>query len=146
MITPTFEAIQSLAHEHRNGLAPISIELLADTLTPVSAFALLTAGEDGPTFLLESVEGGEHMGRYSFIGIRPREIVALHADEEDPLRTVAKLADTSGPYHSFHGLPRFTGGAVGWLGFEAVTAFERLTRAKGRPYGALPDGVFARFD
>lgn len=146
MITPTFEALQALAAQHKQGLVPISVELLADTLTPVSAFGLLTAGENGPTFLLESVEGGEHMGRFSFIGIRPREIVALHADEEDPLRTVAKLAETNGTYHTFPGLPRFTGGAVGWLGFETITAFERLPRARGRPYGGLPDGVFARFD
>jgi anthranilate synthase component I len=146
MITPTFDQLQTLAAEHRQGLVPISVELLADTLTPVSAFALLTAGEDGPTFLLESVEGGEHMGRYSFIGVRPREVMALHADEADPLRAVARLAETNGDYHAAPGLPRFTGGAIGWLGFEAVTAFERLPRAKGRPYGGLPDGVFARFD
>ncbi|MBV9791716.1 MAG: anthranilate synthase component I, partial [Chloroflexi bacterium] len=134
------------AQEHRRGLVPISIELLADTLTPVSVFLLLTAGETGPVCLLESVEGGEHMGRYSFIGVQPREVVALHADEGDPLESIARLADTVGPYHSFPGLPRFTGGAVGWLGFEAVTAFERIPRAKGRPYGGLPDGMFARFD
>jgi anthranilate synthase component I len=146
MITPTFEALQALAHEHRRGLVPISIELLADTLTPVSVFMLLTAGEDGPVCLLESVEGGEHMGRYSFIGVRPREVVALHADEGDPLHAIARLANTNGPYHALPGLPRFSGGAVGWLGFEAVTAFERIPRAKGRPYGGLPDGVFARFD
>ena len=146
MITPTFEAVQALAAEHKNGLLPISIELLADTLTPVSAFLLLTAGEDGPVFLLESVEGGEQFSRYSFIGIRPREVIALHAEEEDPIRAIAKLAATNGPYHKRPGLPRFTGGAVGWLGFEAVTAFERLPRPKGRPYGGLPDGVFARFD
>jgi anthranilate synthase component 1 len=146
MITPTFETLQALASEHGRGLVPISIELLADTLTPVSAFYLLTAGEVGPVCLLESVEGGEHMGRYSFIGVRPREVVALHADEGDPLHAIARLADTSGAYHTFPGLPRFTGGAVGWLGYEAVTAFERLPRAKGRPYGGLPDGVFARFD
>jgi len=146
MITPTFEALQALVAEHRQGLAPISLELLADTLTPVTAFLRLTTGESGPVFLLESVEGGEHMGRFSFIGMQPREVVALHADEADPVRTIGKLAETDGPYHTFPGLPRFTGGAVGWLGFEAVTAFERLPRAKGRPYGALPDGVFARFD
>jgi anthranilate synthase component 1 len=146
MITPSFEELEALAAEHKTGLLPISIELLADTLTPVSTFLLLTAGEDGPVFLLESVEGGEHMGRYSFIGIRPREVIALHADEGDPLAAVARLADSGGPYISTAALPRFTGGAVGWLGFEAVTAFERLPRAKGRPYGGLPDGVFARFD
>ncbi len=146
MITPSFESLQELAAAQRAGLAPVAIELLADTLTPVSAFSLLTAGEDGPVFLLESVEGGEHMGRYSFIGIQPREVVALHADEADPLDAVRRLAATGGPYHFRPGLPRFTGGAVGWLGFEAVTAFERLPRARGRPYGGLPDGVFARFD
>ncbi len=117
MITPSFETLQALAAEHRHGLAPIGVELLADMLTPVSAYGLLTAGEAGPTFLLESVAGGEHMGRFSFIGVRPREVVALHADEEDPLHAIAKLAETNGAYHPFPGLPRFSGGAVGWLGF-----------------------------
>ena len=145
MITPTLEQLQALAEQHGSGLHPIAIELLADTLTPVSAFALLTAGESGPAFLLESVEGGEHMGRYSFIGVRPERTVALHADRDDPLRAIAELAQTGGPYHAAPGLPRFTGGAVGWLGYEAVTAFERLPRAAGTPYGDLPDGVFARY-
>ena len=146
MITPSFEELEALAVEHRTGLVPITIELLADTLTPVSAFLLLTAGESGPVFLLESVEGGEHMGRYSFIGMRPSEVVALHADESDPLAAVARLAAAGGAYHPTTTLPRFAGGAVGWLGYEAVTAFEQLPRARGRPYGGLPDGVFARFD
>ncbi|WP_026369332.1 anthranilate synthase component I [Kallotenue papyrolyticum] len=145
-ITPTFDQLCSLAAEQRCGLAPIAIELLADTLTPVSAFRLLTAGDDQPAFLLESVEGGERVGRYSFIGVQPREVVALHADEGDPLAAIRRLAETEGPYHSRPGLPRFTGGAVGWLGYEAATAFERLPRARGRPYGGLPDGVFGRFD
>jgi anthranilate synthase component 1 len=146
MITPTFEHLETLAAEHRRGLAPVSIELLADTLTPVSAFMLLTASQDGPAFLLESVEGGEQMGRYSFIGVEPSEGVALRADSGDPLAQIARLANNGGPYIAPGDLPRFTGGAVGWLGFEAVTAFERLPRAKGQPYGDLPDGMWARFD
>jgi anthranilate synthase component 1 len=146
MITPTWEEIQRLAAEHKRGTIPITIELLADTLTPVSAFLLLTSDQSGPAFLLESVEGGEQLGRYSFIGVQPSAMVEINASSDDPTAAIAQLADTSGPYLAPAHLPRFTGGAVGWLGFEAVTAFERLPRAKGRPYGDLPDGVFGRFD
>jgi anthranilate synthase component 1 len=145
MITPTFAELQALAAEHERGLAPISVELLADTLTPVSVFMLLTAGVDGPAFLLESVEGGEQMGRYSFIGVEPSDGVALRADRGDPLEQIGKLANSDEPYIATHNLPRFTGGAVGWLGWEAATAFERLPRAAHKPYGNLPDGMWARF-
>ncbi len=148
MLHPSVESVRALAQEHGRGVVPVVLELLADTLTPVSAFERLTAGYDGPACLLESVEGGERLGRYSFIGLRPSAVVEVRADGSDPLAPIRALAEIAGPYIRPAGvrLPRLTGGAVGWLGFEAVTAFERLPRARRKPYGDLPDGVWTRFD
>ncbi|GAC1384970.1 MAG: anthranilate synthase component I [Herpetosiphon sp.] len=148
MIHPTFAEIEELARSHQSGVVPVTRSLLADTLTPVSVFERLTAGYDGPACLLESVEGGERLGRYSFIALRPSEIIALRSGAGDPLEAIRELAKSAGPYiyPPNMALPRLTGGVIGWLGYEAVTAFERLPRAAGQPYGDLQDGVWARFD
>jgi anthranilate synthase component 1 len=71
-IHPTREAFASLARQ--GNVIPVTTDLMADFETPVSAYAKLRAA--GPSFLLESVEGGEHLSRYSFIGCRPRRIFA----------------------------------------------------------------------
>ena len=148
MLTPDFEAIVRLRTEHGPAMVPVVRELLADTLTPVSAFSRLTAGDTNPAFLLESVEGGERLGRYSFIGLHPHGVVHLEPGTQNPTSALREIAEPELPYLRPPGLtlPRFTGGAVGWLGFEVVTAFERLPRANNAPYGALPDGVWARFE
>jgi anthranilate synthase component I len=105
-------------------LVPIYREIVADLETPVSAFLKLNHG--GYSFLLESVEGGERLGRYSFIGTDPYLILKIAANEKaDPLETVAaeiqkyRVAEVNG-------LPKFTGGAVGYVGYETVTCFEEL--------------------
>ncbi len=148
MLQPSLPQLKALAETHKQGVVPVVRELLADSLTPVSAFELLTTGYNGPACLLESVEGGERLGRYSFIGLQPSAIVHLRTRDGDPLAPIRALAATDGPYIQPPGLrlPRLTGGAIGWLGYEAVTAFERLPRAPHKPYGDLPDGVWARFD
>src|SRR5947209_16203352 len=90
-------------------LVPVMRERLADLETPVSAFAKLRAL--GGAFLLESAEGGERMGRYSFIGVAPREVIV--ARDGDPL---AALRNAMARYErpaGASGLPRFSGGAVG---------------------------------
>jgi len=121
-------------------LEPIVHERLADLETPVSAFAKLR--HLGGAFLLESAEGGEHMGRYSFIGVAPREVIVCR--EADP---VALLRAAMGRYEraSTGGLPRFSGGAVGYVAYEAARHFERLPLAARDPIG-LPDGVFGIYD
>ncbi len=148
MLTPNFEAITQLRAIHGPCMVPVVRELLADTLTPVSAFSRLTGGETTPAFLLESVEGGERLGRFSFIGLHPHRVVHLEPGAADPTEALREVAVPELRYLRPPGLslPRFTGGAVGWLGFEVVTAFERLPRAANRPYPALPDGVWARFE
>lgn len=117
----------------------------ADLETPIGAFLRLDDG--GPAYLLESVEGGERLGRYSFLGVRPRRLLVLRDDvativsrplseavfhPELPREEVA-AADPIAAIRAFlprrrveprEGMPRFTGGAVGALAYDAVTRFE----------------------
>ena len=137
-------------------LVPVVRERLADLETPVSAFAKLRAL--GGAFLLESVEGGERMGRYSFIGVLPRATLVFRdgtativedggartIDYADPLDL---LRDELGRYRrdDGHDLPRFSGGAVGYVGYEAARRFERLPAA-ARDVLRLPEAAFAIYD
>lgn len=100
-------------------LIPVHAEILADLATPISAYLALVG--DAPGFLLESVEGGEKVGRYSFIGLDPWEIITTRG--EDPLSVIEKRF---GHFVSYHDpdLPRFSGGAVGYIGFDALGYFE----------------------
>jgi anthranilate synthase component 1 len=127
-------------------------ELLSDWWTPVAAFHRL-AGTDPHAFLLESVEGGERLGRYSFLGRRPFLIArargdALHLDGEDAPRHAAEgppldaLRRILAAYRTRPepGLPPFTGGAVGYFGYDAVRWAERLPD-RGTPRAAEEDMV-----
>lgn len=116
-------------------LVPVHREVLADMLTPVRAHALLCSpGEPG--FLLESVEGGERLARYSFIGYRP---TPLEVGEGDPLLALERVAAERPA--TVPGLPRFVGGAVGYLGYETARHFERLPAADGSS-PLLPEASF----
>jgi len=106
----------------QGNLIPVYREILADTETPVTAYQKIH--KRGPSFLLESVEGGEHIGRYSFLGANPRTVIRRQKhDGQDPLRYIeeemAKFRPVPVP-----GLPRFTGGAVGFLGYEYIHFIE----------------------
>ncbi len=136
---PAFETFEELAK--RGSLIPIYKEILADTETPVSTLMKLRSKPH--LFLLESVEGGEKWGRYTFLGfdshvvfsvrredvlIRENGEVRHHKHGGDPLRF---LKDLLGLYHPVpvDGLPRFYGGAVGFLGYDMVRYFEKLPAA-----------------
>jgi len=121
-------------------LEPVVRERMADLETPVSAFAKLQ--RLGGAFLLESAEGGERMGRYSFIGVAPREVIVSR--DGDPL---VRLRNAMAGYERKGGLglPRFSGGAVGYVGYEAARHFERLPLASRDPHG-LPDAIFGIYD
>jgi anthranilate synthase component I len=131
-------------------LIPVYREILADVETPVSAFLKIHRGNHA--FLLESVEGGEKWGRYSFLGTEPALIFTARGNEVslqrrdgtterwhavDPL---ASLGEFIGRYRAadIAGLPRFFGGAVGYVGYDAVRFFERLPRQLSDDLG-LPD-------
>jgi anthranilate synthase component 1 len=112
-------------------------EVLADMLTPVRAYSLLCP-PGTPGFLLESVEGGERLARYSFIGFEPKHLDLGTGDPLAALRSVA--AEATAPVK---GVPRFHGGAVGYLGYETARYFERLPVAHGAP-PPMPESAFLR--
>src|SRR3954447_8430192 len=141
MYSPTLEEFQQLASQ--GNLIPVTRRLLADLETPLSAYRKLRG--QGESFLFESVEGGEHIGRFSFIGFNPRAIIrqtgsrievvqngrvvetfvtASGAASEgkrvkDGLEVVEKVLENYRPV-SLPSLPRFTGGAVGFIGYEFI--------------------------
>jgi anthranilate synthase component 1 len=106
-------------------------------LTPVRAYSLLCP-PGMPGFLLESVEGGERLARYSFIGFEPKRLDLGAGDPLAALRSVA--AEATAPVK---GVPRFHGGAVGYLGYETARHFERLPVAQGAP-PPMPESAFLR--
>src|ERR1700704_4298615 len=135
--TPTREEARALAADH--ALIPVYREVLADMLTPVRAYSLLCP-PGTPGFLLESVEGGERLARYSFIGFQPKPLELAADDPLAALRSVA--AEVTAPVK---GVPRFHGGAVGYLGYETARHFERLPGAAGPP-PPMPESAFLRAD
>jgi anthranilate synthase component 1 len=139
---------------------PVCKEILADLLTPVSAFLKIAQHSDY-AFLFESVEGGEHVGRYSFLGKDPFLILRAHdtatiidragttTTSDEPF--VAALRRTLNEFRApvVPGLPRFTGGAVGFLGYDAVPWFEPVEIQPAESDPALaraPTAAFMLFD
>ncbi|MBI4888052.1 MAG: chorismate-binding protein, partial [Acidobacteria bacterium] len=153
MRVTTFDEFKELAQ--RGTFVPVCKEIVADLLTPVSAF--LKIAEHSPhAFLLESVEGGEQVGRYSFLGKDPflilrsrggRTIVDRAGETTDSdAPFIDALRDLMAGLHSpfVPGLPRFTGGAVGSLGYDAAAWFERVPL---QPAAGLEDEAgFMLFD
>src|SRR5215218_6018789 len=145
----SFEEFKELAR--RGTFVPVCKELVADLLTPVSALLKIAENADY-AFLLESVEGGEHVGRYSFLGKDPFLILrardgkttidrsGVTSDSEQPLVDTLRrlMADFRSPF--VPELPRFTGGAVGYLGYGASAWFEPV------PVTAALDGPAAGAD
>jgi anthranilate synthase component I len=153
--SPARKEFLRLASAHYS-LVPVYRTLTADLETPVSAF--LRLAEDEPEcFLLESVEGGAKLGRYTFIGIRPyRKIVArgrsIAITELGKRRTIegdvfALLKELLGGQRParIHGLPPFTAGAVGFFAYDAVRQIERLPETAKDDLG-LPDACLMFFD
>jgi len=153
MYHPTLETFRQLAEA--GNLVPVYRELPADLETPVSVYMKLRAG--GPSFLLESVEKGEQLGRYSFIGVQPPLMLLTKTDQARLISGSGALIEEVGgtdPFTALQqllsrrqavalpGLPRFTGGAVGFWGYDTVRFIERLpeTAVDDRP--DLPDAAF----
>jgi anthranilate synthase component 1 len=136
-IEPGFEEVRRLA-EHYN-LIPLRHVFIADCETPVSAFLKLRGHDAGePAFLLESAEQGQRVGRWSFIGVRPRSVLRWSlGDEGDPY---ALAAAEVGRYRQagLRDLPPFAGGAVGFFGYDLVRTVEPLGEPNPDPLG-LPD-------
>src|SRR4030042_5120028 len=142
----------------KDTLVPVVRELPADLETPVSAF--LKLGKNPPSFLLESVERGEQLGRYSFIGTNPyltlqtsgsRAVICqqngtkevtfhMSSEERDPLHLVQSLLARQ-RVSGVSGLPPFLGGAVGYLAYDAVRFFENIP-CPSEDELQLPDSAF----
>jgi anthranilate synthase component 1 len=145
----SFEQFVDLAK--RGTFVPVCKEIMADLLTPVSAFLKIAEHSDY-AFLLESVEGGEHVGRYSFLGKDPFLVLRARGgktileragevtESSEPLIPTLRtlMADFQSPY--VPELPRFTGGAVGYLGYDTASWFEPV------PLAAVADGPAAVAD
>src|SRR4051812_3868415 len=154
MYSPTLESFLKLAAQ--GNLIPVSRRILADFETPLSAYHKIRG--PGESFLFESVEGGEHLGRYSFVGCNPRAIIRQTGSQVDVLEngkvvktfqiapSAASNGQTTNPgpevlrdglqaverimsqYRPVNvpGLPRFTGGAVGFIGYEFIHDIEPI--------------------
>ena len=163
VLKPSFEEFSSLAAS--GNMVPVWTELAADYETPVSAFQKLSEGHSEPCFLLESAENSDQIGRFSFLGTDPRlEIRAsgreisvrekgasdfttrkLPESEGDPLHEVERLMAVFRPVE-VKGLPVFTGGAVGFLGYDMVRFFEPTVPGPPDEGLGLPDMVFVITD
>jgi len=150
----TFEEFVELSA--RGTFVPVCREIMADLLTPVSAF-LKVAEHSDYAFLLESVEGGEKVGRYSFLGKDPFLVVrgrdgqtsleqaGTRTEQHAPLVDVLRglMAEFQAPF--VPELPRFTGGAVGYFDYDAAEWFEPAVRLE-KPTVDRDQAVFMVFD
>lgn len=136
MTIPSFSEFERLSN--RGNLIPIIEEVHFDWETPISAFRKIDDGKF--SFLLESVEGGEKWGRYSFLGSGPSHLFRSKRDEfeilqngevlrrgkeKDPLRALEDFLINYKPI-LYDSLPRFSGGAVGYLNYDLVRSFEKI--------------------
>ncbi len=154
----SFDEFAALAEQ--GTFVPVCKEILADMLTPVSAFLKIAEHSDY-SFLFESVEGGEHVGRYSFLGKDP--FLILRAVDgrtvvdragatvtcDEPFLSVLRRTLNEFRAPLVPGLPRFTGGAVGFLGYDAVPWFEPVavqTREPEETLAGSPSAAFMVFD
>jgi anthranilate synthase component 1 len=141
MYYPTLEEVKTLTGQ--GDLVPVYREIVADLETPVSAFLKVNRG--GNSFLLESVEGGERLARYSFIGTEPYKVIATRAEDNvDPLPAITAEINRF-KVVSVNGLPKFCGGAVGYLSYECVTRFEKLP-SPARDTLGVPESLFMLVD
>ena len=139
----------------------------ADLETPIGAFLRLDDG--GPSYLLESVEGGERLGRYSFLGVGPRRLLEVNGDQariqtrpvtvpvydpDLPFETMA-VSDPLAAIRGFvprrrvqptEGMPRFTGGAVGAIAYDAISSFESSVPLPHRDPVGVPLAAFIETD
>ena len=154
MLFPDYKQFEALAQ--KASLIPVAKTVAADLRTPVSAF-LNIAADEPRAFLLESVEGGEKVGRYTFLGVRPymvlrargtRISIERNGKKQQIEGSVFKVLDGLLREHTpahVPGLPPFTAGAVGFFAHDAVRQLEKLPE-KAKDDLKLPDCVLMFFD
>ena len=149
-IRPTRSEFEKLARDY--DVVPVVQELTSDTVTPFTVYSRLAAHGRNP-FLLESVEGGEQAARFSFVGADPFRVVevrnsTVYVDGSPspgaPLQELRRATDL-GSVAPVDGLPPFSGGAMGYLGYDAIRLVEAIP-SSGRDEGGLPDAWFGLYD
>ena len=129
----------------QGNIVPVYREVVADLETPVSAYLKVARGKH--SFLLESVEGGERLARYSFIGTEPYRVLRTGANAVanetpgDPLVADRRRAAAVHARARVEGLPRFHGGAVGYMAYECARYYEKLPVPDADPQG-FPESIF----
>jgi anthranilate synthase component I len=151
---PTLEQVLETARRGDNNLIPIYRDVPADLETPVSAFLKVARGEY--SFLYESVEGGERLARYSFIGTEPYRVYQSgpYADPTAGVDPLIEVEEEMSRYKLSHpkdsaartSLPRFTGGAVGFLAYDAVRHFEPRVTIPADDATGFPEALFMFVD
>lgn len=151
MYYPSYETFSSLAEQ--GNLIPVYREIMADMDTPVTAFKKIDDGSYA--FLLESIEGGEKWARYTFLGSSPSVVICSRGNSveiietgmgmrtekvDDPLEFLKDYLSRYIPVE-IEGVPRFFGGAVGYLGYDMVRFFEKLPSGKTSVIG-VSDSIF----
>jgi anthranilate synthase component 1 len=150
MLTPSAIDFDTLAAKGYN-LVPVCREIAADLETPVSAFLKVARGDY--SFLLESVRGGEKWGRYTFLGTEPALVVRARGDRLDLIRAGRPIEarQVNNPFEALRaemkrlrapeipGLPRFFGGAVGFLAYDIVRCFEARIPSTVQDDMGVPD-------
>jgi anthranilate synthase component I len=138
-VEPGLEEVRALARTGEFNVIPLRLTLIDDCETPVSAFLKLRGTRpEYPAFLLESAEQGQRVGRYSFIGVRPRRVVRWSlGDPGDPYALAAEevARHRQAPFAE---MPPFAGGAVGFFGYDLVRTVEPLG-APNPDHVGLPD-------
>src|SRR5262249_48414481 len=156
-VNPTFAEFRRLARQ--GNVVPVYRTIVADLLSPVSAFLKLAPLAESRSrarpyhFLLESVEGGERIGRYTFFGVDPFQVVACRAaritvscggqQQKETGNIFDYLRHVGARYRAVTvpGLPPFAAGAVGYVAYEAVRQLERLP-ARVPPDVEVDDAAF----
>src|SRR5437016_1690767 len=154
MIHPDYREFSRLARQ--STLVPVVKSITADLLTPVSAFLAIAAREPN-AFLLESIERGEQIGRYTFLGARPYMRLWTHGDDitiergkhrerqtGDVFATLKQLLRAHRPA-TLPGLPPFAAGAVGYFAYDAVRRLETIGE-HAKDDVSVPDCVLMFFD
>jgi len=140
---PDLDVFLKLARPGR--AVPVRVEVDADTETPVSAFLKLSRGKRH-AFLLESVEGGERSARFSFLGAGPRSVLSWKLGQPgSPVESIRRALATHQAVR-VPGTPRFAGGLVGHLSYDAVQLFEPRVPMAGPDELGFPDALFMDFD
>jgi anthranilate synthase component 1 len=146
--SPSLEDVERLIyHEKRGNCVPVYIQLPADLITPVIAY-LRIAHNSKYSFLLESVLAGENIARYSFIGADPFKLVRVGPNEAiqgDPMLALERELSVY-KYVKIPQVPTFTGGAIGYVAYDAIQHFEPKTARPLQDTLGIPEAVFMLAD